>query len=133
MTEPQRANYIVSPPALFRLRLFGDAVHRLIGVRAYMVGSVLHRRDHRDVDVRIMLNDPEFERLFGGDGLWVTNGSLTLANMALSALAKEISGLEVDCQIQRTSDANAVDGDKQRQPLLLPHTEPYVRVLREDD
>lgn len=122
-----RANYIVSPPALFRLRLFGDAVRRLTGERAYLVGSVLHRRDHRDIDVRIMLNDPTFERMFGGDGNWVTNGSLTLANMALSALAKEISGLEVDCQIQRTSDANA-EYDFQRQPLMFPHTEPCVPV-----
>lgn len=115
-----RANFIVSPPALFRLRLFGDAVYRATGVRAYLVGSVLTRRDHRDVDVRLMLDDEVFDRLFGDEANWVQNGGLALANIALSALAREISGLDVDCQIQRTTDANDEYGSEQRQPLLFP-------------
>lgn len=123
-----RANYVPSPPALFRLRLFGDAVKRLIGERPYLVGSVLTRRDHRDIDVRIMLADETFDRAFGADEDWRTNGSLMLANMALSALAKEMSGLEVDCQIQRRSQANA-DETGQRHPLMFPHAEPYVPVV----
>jgi len=129
----ERANYVPSPPALFRLRLFGDTVHRLIGQRAYLVGSVLTRREHRDIDVRIMLADDTFERVFGTDADWRTNGSLTLANMALSALAREMSGLNVDCQIQQRSDANERDGDRQRQPLMFPSTTPYVERWSEGD
>ena len=34
----------------------------------YLVGSVLERPDYRDVDVRLMLEDKHFERLF--DGAW---------------------------------------------------------------
>ena len=132
VSDKARSNYMPSPPALFKLRLFGDAVRRLIGATPYLVGSVLHRLDHRDVDVRIMLDDATFERVFGGDGLWVTNGSLTLANMALSAMAREMTGLEVDCQIQRKSDANAVYGGETRQPLRLPGTEPYVPVVESE-
>lgn len=129
-----RSNYIPSPAALFRLRMFGATVKRLTGWHPYLVGSVLKRRDHRDVDVRIMLDDAEFERIFGGDGLWITNGGLTLANMALSALAKEITGMEVDCQIQRTSDANAEYGGEKRQPIFMwPPTSPYMPVRAEDD
>lgn len=124
----ERANFMPSPPALFRLRLLGEAVHKLIGKRPYLVGSVLTRRDHRDIDVRIMLDDETFERVFGGDGLWITNGSLTLANMALSALARELSGLEIDCQIQRQSDANAEYGDHERQPLMFANRTPYVPI-----
>lgn len=124
-----RANYMPSPAALFRLRIFGDTVHRLIGKRAYLVGSVLHRRDHRDIDVRIMLDDDTFERTFGGNGLWITNGSLTFANMALSALAREMTGLDIDCQFQRLSDANAEYGRKPREPLMFPRTEPYTPVV----
>lgn len=124
----ERSNYMPSPPALFRLRLFGEAVHTLIGQRAYLVGSVLTRPDHRDIDVRIMLDDETFERTFGGNGLWITNGSLTLANMALSALAREMAGLEIDCQIQRASDANSEYGGTAREPLRLPTTKPYVPV-----
>lgn len=73
-----------------------------------------------------MLDDDTFQRVFGADGLWVTNGGLTLANMALSALARQQTGLDIDCQVQRISDANAVDGHKQRQPLMFPSTTPYV-------
>lgn len=124
--EGARANYMPSPPALFKLRLFGETVRRLTGATAYLVGSVLDRPDYRDVDVRIMVDDDTFARLFGADGLWITNGGLTLGNMALSALARELTGLDVDCQVQRMSDANAVDGDKQRQPLMFPTTTPYV-------
>jgi len=123
-----RFNYLPSPKALFKLRLFGEVVEKLIGETPYIVGSALDKPDFRDVDVRIMLEDEAFERIFGGDGLWITNGALTLANMALSALAREISGLEIDCQIQRLTDANAEYGGHKRQPLGLPHTEPYVGV-----
>lgn len=119
-----RVNYLPSPAALYRLRLFGEQVSRLIDETPYMVGSVLDRPDYRDVDVRIMLDDKRFERWFGKDGLWITNGPLTLANMALSAWAREITGLDVDCQFQRQSDANSEYGDHKRQPLGFPHTDP---------
>jgi hypothetical protein len=123
-----RINHLPSPPAVFKLRLFGETVQRLTGNTAYLVGSVLERADYRDVDVRLMLDDETFERTFGGDGLWISNGGLTLANMALSALAREMTGLDVDCQVQRLSDANTEYGERQRQPLLFPPTTPYTPV-----
>jgi hypothetical protein len=75
-----------------------------------------------------MLDDDTFERVFGADGLWVTNGGLQLANMALSALARELSGLDVDCQVQRRSDANTQYGSERREPLMFPSTTPYVQA-----
>lgn len=120
-----RVNYVPSPAALFKLRTFGEHIRRLIDETPYMVGSVLERPDYRDIDVRILLDDERFEQWFGGDGLWITNGPLTLANMALSAMAREITGLDVDCQYQRMSDANSQYGEHQRQPLMFPPTDPY--------
>lgn len=123
-----RSNYLPSPQAMFKLRLFGETVLRLTGEQPYLVGSVLVSPAYRDVDVRVMLEDDVFERTFGGDGLWVSNGGLTLANMALSALAQQMTGLPVDCQVQRLSDANTLYGHHLRHPLLWPPTTPYVPV-----
>jgi hypothetical protein len=108
-----RATFLPSPLALFKLRLFGQIVHDALHATACLVGSVLRTPDYRDVDVRIMLDDQRFTRIFGDNGVWVANGPLTLANMALSALARDITGSQVDCQIQRRSDAP----DEPRQPL----------------
>lgn len=113
-----RANFLPSPFALFKLCQFGDVIRRLTGCTPYLVGSVLTRRDYRDVDVRIILGEETFERLFGGNVDWRTNRELTLANMALSALAREMTGLDVDCQVQRIDDANTEHG--QRHALFSP-------------
>lgn len=113
-----RANFLPSPFALFKLRQFGDVIRRLAGETPYLVGSVLSRRDYRDVDVRIILDEDAFERLFGGDVDWRTNPALTLANMALSALAREMTALDVDCQVQRIDNANTEIG--QRHALFSP-------------
>lgn len=115
--DKPRVNYLPSPLALFKLRLFGSMVHDLLGEHAYLVGSVLERPDFRDVDVRILLEDEDFARIFGDEDSWITNPALRLANMAMSALARELTGLEVDCQFQQTSEANA-HNDGQRQPLI---------------
>lgn len=115
-----RANYLPSPLALFKLDVFGGLVRELIGDVPYLVGSVHHKPDYRDVDIRIMLDDERFEAIFGGDGLWITNDALKLFNMALSALAREMTGLEIDCQFQRRSDANKEYGGEPRRPLMHP-------------
>lgn len=75
------------------------------GFGCYLVGSSLVRRDYRDVDVRYILDDATFDRLFrnGGDAddaLW----SLMCQSIA-TWLAQQTS-LPIDFQIQRRSDAN---------------------------
>ena len=116
-----RVNYLPSPLALFRLRAFGDIVWDALGEHAYMVGSVLERPDYRDVDVRIMLDDADMARIFGENPDWVNNPALRLANMALSALAKELTGLEVDCQLQQQTEANQSWGGRRRDCIHSHH------------
>lgn len=79
---------------------------------AYLVGSCLDRPDYRDVDVRCILDDDEFARLFPG-----TEGEarithehsarLALLNASISLYLSRITGLPIDFQFQQRTLANA--------------------------
>jgi hypothetical protein len=99
----------VGMPATLRLQTFGEHVLRAFGHVCYHVGSSLEAKDGwRDVDVRLILPDEEYERMGLGDPLepqankrWV---SLVLA---WSAFGKESTDLPIDFQIQQQTVANA--------------------------
>lgn len=97
----------VGMPAMLHLEAFGREVHDAFGEFPYLVGSAARGKEWRDVDVRLMLPDDEFESLFPlhrkpdrQDGKW------GLICAALSELARMRTGLPVDFQIQKTSWAN---------------------------
>lgn len=67
----------------------------------YLVGSVTERGDFRDVDLRVILLDEEFDALFcGRERLW------SLMCMSISHHLRAVTGLPVDFQIQRMTEAN---------------------------
>lgn len=67
----------------------------------YLVGSARHRPDWRDVDVRSILPDDEFDAIFTGrEMLW------SVVCLAISVYLSEATGLPVDYQIQRRTEAN---------------------------
>jgi hypothetical protein len=68
----------------------------------YLVGSAMTRPTFRDVDIRMMLTDADFDTRFTD----VTQ--LRMYNRAFSAWGQRDTGLPIDFQIQRTSDANAL-------------------------
>lgn len=74
----------------------------------YLVGSCLRKRDYRDVDVRLMLDDATYARLFGDSAdrpdlnpLWAILCS------SIGLWLSQQSGLPVDFQIQQMTMANA--------------------------
>jgi hypothetical protein len=78
----------------------------------YLVGSVNQRPDFRDVDVRMILPDLAFDRLFGREpGLW------GLFCYAVSRQLGADTGLPIDFQVQRQTQANEHHGT--RNPLGL--------------
>lgn len=103
--ELKRANFL-KVPEFFELNHACLAINEAFGIGCtYLVGSCLTKRDYRDVDVRTILDDEYFQRLFPGpeDGrnaLW----SLTCASFSLW-LGKH-SGLPIDYQIQSRTYAN---------------------------
>ncbi len=89
---------------------WGVALWRMfLGERAYLVGSALMTADHRDVDVRVMLDDHAWCAL---DDLV----DIDDFNLAVSLWGQKVTGLPIDFQVQHTEAANA-DFDGRRHPL----------------
>lgn len=120
-----RANYI-GAPAFFNLnhacRLVNDAFGDM-GFGCYLVGSSMHRRDFRDVDIRYIMQDEAFDRLFRIEaaqadtplGGWL-NPLWSLICSSVAAWLSAQSGLPVDFQIQRMTQANAAHSQKNGHP-----------------
>ncbi|MCZ4513499.1 hypothetical protein O3Q52_36210 [Streptomyces sp. ActVer] len=97
----------VGMPAALHLDAFGREIESAFGHLPYLVGSASTGKTWRDVDVRLILPDDEFNALFPKpaepgqpDGRW------GLLCAAISELARQRTGLPVDFQIQRQSYAN---------------------------
>lgn len=92
----------LSPAEILRLDLWADAVFWSFNVHAYLVGSVLTRRDFRDVDVRVPLSD--------GDPMFEDEDRLRFIHVATSSWAQQMTGLPVDFQFQTLTDWDAQNG-----------------------
>lgn len=93
-------------PAGIWLNKFGVIIRDYFGHVPYQVGSSLDRKDWRDVDVRLILPDDEFDQLFGSNRNAETNPKLAAVTLAFAVLGEQMTGLPVDFQIQRQTDAN---------------------------
>lgn len=121
-TKPRSASYL-SPHQMHRLDLACAPVRNAFPNHGpYLVGSVNERADFRDVDVRVVLVDKQWDRMFGkgtaddrgeahGDPRW------QLLCAALSEWISAVSGLPVDFQIQRMTEANTSYAGIRRNPL----------------
>lgn len=76
----------------------------------YVVGSALERADWRDVDVRMMMDDASFSRLFPGvnteHGTWEFDPRWCLLVVAISKWMSDQTGLPIDFQFQPMTHAN---------------------------
>lgn len=79
-------------------------------VGIYVVGSSLEKPDWRDVDVRMMMDDASFLRLFPGvdveHGTWEFDPRWTLMVVAISQWMSKMTGLPIDFQFQPMTHAN---------------------------
>ncbi len=106
----------LSPPRLHALdaacRPIAEAFGR--GVGPYLVGSVQERTagPSSDVDVRLILPDKKYDRLFGKQ----SPEFRTLLDLAVSGWLAAQTGLPIDFQIQRMTEANERHA-KPRNPL----------------
>ncbi|MEU6340239.1 hypothetical protein ABZ883_04720 [Streptomyces sp. NPDC046977] len=109
--EPQPSTAGVGMPATLHLHAFGREINDSFGYMPYLVGSAARGKEWRDVDVRLILPDKEFDALFPGhlkpdhaDARW------SLLCAAISELGRMRTGLPIDFQIQRTTEANVAYG-----------------------
>ncbi|MFF7130360.1 hypothetical protein [Streptomyces sp. NPDC008240] len=96
----------VGMPAALHLEAFGREIDAAFGHLPYLVGTAAIGKTWRDVDVRLILPDDEFDALFPPVEQGQADGRWGLLCAALSELARVRTGLPVDFQIQRMSYAN---------------------------
>lgn len=97
----------VGMPAALLLHEFGSQVWAAFGTPPYHVGSSLISKQWRDVDVRLILSDGEYEALgLGNPRMPHSNGKWVALCLAFSALGQQMTGLPIDFQIQQQSRAN---------------------------
>lgn len=99
----------VPAPALFNLNMACALINESFdGYDCYLVGSALQKRDYRDVDVRLILRDEVWDRLFGSElpGRPDMNPLWSLMCSSISVWLQTQTGLPVDFQIQRATQAN---------------------------
>jgi hypothetical protein len=110
----------VGMPAALMLHEFGSQVWHAFGTPPYLVGSALERKDWRDVDVRLILDDEVWETLeLGNPGHEHQNGKWVALCLAFSALGKQMTGLPIDFQIQQQTWANKIYGVSARSALCI--------------
>lgn len=90
------------------------------GETPYLVGSANRDRQYRDVDIRLILSDEDFDHWFRGRlMLW------SLVCLAIGRHLADVTRLPVDFQIQRMTEANERYGDGFRNPMGM-RARPYA-------
>jgi len=119
--EPEpRPGHGPGVPGAMHLEAFGQDIRQAFGRVPYHVGSSATSKTWRDVDVRLILPDDDFDALFPGfkvanhiDAWW------SLLCAALSELGAKRTGLPIDFQIQSMTEANEKYPSGIRNPLFL--------------
>lgn len=106
--EPRKKANHVGAPAIFALeQACRDINEAFGGFGCYLVGSAIERADWRDVDVRYIMADDEFAKLFPDAGRhWEHDARWLLLTVSISERLSKITGLPVDFQFQPQTHAN---------------------------
>ena len=106
-----RATYLLQSQ-IAELEAWGQRLRTMFhNEMPYLVGSSLATRSWRDVDVRVMLDDDHYDAL---TALVVPSQ----INLAVSVWGQKVTGLPIDFQLQRTTDANA-EHNGRRHPIAM--------------
>lgn len=109
MSETRKKAIYIGAPACFLLE---QACQILVDAfpdyGCYLVGSALERADWRDVDVRYILADEEFAKLFPNAGEhWEHDPRWLLMTTSIAAWMGKFTELPIDFQFQPQTHANA--------------------------
>lgn len=112
---PKRRKFVhIGAPACFALETACKQINEAFGegYGCYVVGSALERPDWRDVDIRLIMSDQDFEKEFPGAGPverghWEFDPKWLLLTVSISQHLSAVTGLPIDFQFQPQSHANA--------------------------
>jgi hypothetical protein len=94
---------LLTTTELYHLDVACRVIYRAFGTHPYLVGSAGVGNDgtpYRDVDVRLMLNDEQFDLACPTRERW------ELLCLTIGTYLRDRTGLPIDFQIQRTAEAN---------------------------
>ena len=110
----------IGPHKALLLEQFGQLVLAAWGDLGYLVGSSQRGELWRDIDVRVMLSNEEYARHFGTvwqEGKRHQDPRWRAEMLAWSVLGERITGLPIDFQVERLSEADALHPDEPRNPI----------------
>lgn len=134
LSRPRRNAVEVGMPALLYLEQFGVYVYDAFHHAPYLVGSALTSKNYRDVDVRLILPDEEYDALFDTAQTKLPercNSRWTALCLAWSAFGEKLTGLPIDFQIQRSSWA-ASRYEKERSEFLGCYVGRVMKAHKEE-
>lgn len=106
---PRKVSF-VGAPAIFALELACQPISDAFdGFGCYLVSSALLRPDWRDVDVRFIMSDDEFDKEFPGTRekhSWEFDSKWLLMTTSISGHLSKATGLPIDFQFQPQTYAN---------------------------
>ena len=92
----------LSPRQMFLLDEACRPIRQAFGTPPYLVGTANVRGPYRDVDVRLILDDERYDILAALD-----SGLVPFMGLALGEYLAARTGLPIDFQVQRQTEANA--------------------------
>ena len=121
--EKWRASYVPAPH-FYNLNQACHLINKAFasyGFGTYLVGSSCERRDYRDVDVRYIMDDASYDRMFRSQDGWY-NSLWSLMCTSISLWLSKQSDLPIDFQIQRQTQANEKhSGQRQALGIFLDY------------
>jgi hypothetical protein len=98
---------------MFLLDLACQPIEEAFGFGSlYLVGTATERGPHRDVDVRLILDDKRHDKLCKAIG----RKGIALLGLTIGQYLASLTGLPIDFQVQRRTEANVLHSGM-RNPL----------------
>lgn len=124
----------VGMPAWLLLNQFGRLVFDAFGEWPYLVGSAAQGKQWRDVDVRLILQDNEYERMFGkASRAAELNHKWVALCLAFATLGQKMTGLPIDFQIQDQTKANMLYDGPRIALILCADFEPSKPIEKKEN
>ena len=109
----------LSPRQMFELDLACHPISQAFSGSVYLVGTAQAPRDAthppRDVDVRCILDDKTYDALAAAVG----HQAIFFFGLAIGRYLASLTGLPIDFQMQRQTEANELHYGKTRNPVGL--------------
>jgi hypothetical protein len=104
----------LSPRQMFLLDQACKPINEAFGsYGCYLVGTAAEKRKFGDVDVRFIMADKTHDRLTKA----IRPNGVAFLGMAVGQYIASLTGLPIDFQIQRMTEANVLHAGKHRNPL----------------